>query len=64
LIGTLLRLTVHPALGLALAKAAACGLAFAAWRGRRLALLHRTNVFFALCVAWNLAAIAAATVRR
>jgi hypothetical protein len=33
-------------------------LAIIAWRSRRIALLRRANVFFALCVAWNLTAIA------
>jgi hypothetical protein len=57
LIGALLHVS-DPALALALVKLAACGLAIIAWRSRRIALLRRANVFFALCVAWNLTAIA------
>jgi hypothetical protein len=47
----------HPAITLVLVKTAACALALVAWKGRRTALLRRANVFFALCVVWNLAAI-------
>jgi hypothetical protein len=43
-----------------LVKAAACGLAIYAWRSQRTRLLRRANLFFALCVGWNLLAIAAA----
>jgi hypothetical protein len=57
-IAALLGLSTHPVVALGLAKAAACTLAFAAWKGRRTKLLRRANIFFTLCVAWNLAAIA------
>jgi hypothetical protein len=46
-----------PALALFAVKAAACALAWLAWRSRRVRLLRRVNCFFALCVAWNLLAI-------
>jgi hypothetical protein len=52
--------TGHPGWSLAAAKLAACGLALIAWRSGRMRLLRRANLFFALCVAWNLAAIALA----
>jgi hypothetical protein len=48
--------TASPAVGLVLAKTAACVLAMIAWRLQRVALLRRANVFFALCVLWNVAA--------
>jgi len=57
LIRVLLGASAHPALALALVKAAACALAWSAWKRRRIALLRRANVFFALCVVWNLTAI-------
>jgi hypothetical protein len=57
LIRALLDTSAHPALALALVKAAACALAWAAWKSRRIVLLRRANVFFALCVVWNAAAI-------
>ena len=60
LIGAMLRASAHPALALAAIKLAACALAILAWKSRRTALLRRANVFFALCVVWNLAAIATA----
>ena len=43
-----------------LVKAAGCGLIVYAWRSRRIRLLKRANLFFALCVMWNLVAIASA----
>ena len=49
----------NQAVALALPKAAAAGLAFVAFRTGRVRMLGRVNVFFLLCVAWNLAAIAA-----
>ena len=60
LAAVLLRLTVHPAAALLLLKAAGCGLGVYAWKSSRLRLLRRANVFFGLCVAWNLLAITAA----
>jgi hypothetical protein len=60
LMAALIRLSAHPAMALLLVKVAACGLAVYAWRSRRTRLLRRANVFFALCVGWNLFAIATA----
>ena len=53
----LIRSSSQPALGVMLAKAAACGLAVFAWKSERTRLLRRANVFYALCVGWNLIAI-------
>jgi hypothetical protein len=47
-----------PALPLLALKGVGCALAIAAWRLHRLRLLHRINCFFAICVAWNLVALA------
>ena len=60
LVAAALRLTANPAVALALVKAAACALALFAWKTDRARLLRRANVFFALCVGWNLLALAAA----
>jgi len=60
LVAALVRVSAQPAVALLLVKAAACGLAVYAWRGRRTRLLRRANLFFALCVGWNLLAIASA----
>ena len=49
--------TGHPGWSLAVVKLAACGLGLIAWRCGRMRLLRRANVFFGLCVAWNLVAI-------
>ena len=49
----------NPAVALAAVKLAGCALAFYAWRSGRTRLLLRANVFFGLCIAWNLLAIAA-----
>jgi hypothetical protein len=57
LIGAMLHASAHPAMSLMVVKAAACCLAWFTWRSRRLTLLRRANVFFALCVVWNLTAI-------
>jgi hypothetical protein len=57
LVGALIHLS-NPALSLTLVKLAACTLALIAWKSQRIALLRRANIFFALCVAWNLMAIA------
>jgi hypothetical protein len=53
------RLASSPAVGLTAIKLAGCGLAFYSWRSGRTRLLRAANVFFGLCVCWNLAAIAA-----
>ena len=58
LVAALIRVSAQPAMVLVLAKAVACGLAVYAWRSRRIRLLRRANLFFALCVGWNLFAIA------
>jgi hypothetical protein len=46
-----------PFTGLAIVKIAALGLAFYCVRLRKLGLLSRVNVMFALVVAWNLVAL-------
>jgi hypothetical protein len=53
-----LGLSASPALPLFALKAAACALAWSAWRSERRRLLSRVNCFFAACVAWNLLALA------
>jgi hypothetical protein len=60
LVAALIRLTDHPAAVLILVKAVGCGLALYAWRSRRVRFLRRANLFFAVCVGWNLLAIASA----
>ena len=57
LVALALRASAHPALALFLVKAAGCGLAWAAWKTGRRRVLRGANLFFALCVAWNLAAL-------
>ena len=47
----------YPAVAIALVKAGACLLGWFAWKSRRQRLLRRANVFFALCIAWNVTAI-------
>jgi hypothetical protein len=46
-----------PAVALLAVKSAGCGLAYLAWRGRRVRILRRVNCFFGVCLAWNLLAI-------
>ncbi len=58
LVAGILAVTGSPAFSLALLKAAAAGLAFFAWKRGSTGLLRRLNLFFLVCVAWNLAAIA------
>jgi Domain of unknown function (DUF5658) len=60
LVAALIRFSAQPAMAVLLIKVAGCGLAVYAWRSRRTRLLRRANVFFALCVCWNLLAIASA----
>ena len=60
LVGALIRVSGQPAVTVLLVKASGCGLAAYAWRSRRIRLLKRANLFFALCVMWNLLAIAGA----
>lgn len=49
-----------PLVALAVPKVAALGMALYAARSGRTRLLSRINVLFTCCVAWNLAALAAA----
>ena len=58
LVATLIRHSAEPAIGVLAAKAAGCGLGVYAWRSRRTRLLRRANMFLAVCVGWNLLAIA------
>jgi hypothetical protein len=60
LVAALMRVTAEPAVAVLLVKAAGCGLAAYAWKSGRMRLLRRANLFFALCVGWNLLAIALA----
>ncbi len=60
LVGALIRVSGQPAVAVLLVKAAGCALVAYAWRSRRIRLLKRANLFFALCVMWNLLAIAGA----
>ena len=60
LVSALIRVFAQPAVAVLLVKAAGCGLALNAWKSRRTRLLWRANLFFALCVVWNLVAIARA----
>ncbi len=47
----------RPELALAAPKVLAIALGICAWRRRRMGLLRKMNVLFALCLVWNLAAI-------
>ena len=58
LVAALIRHSAQPALAVLLTKAAGCGLGLFAWTSRRTRLLRRANLFFAVCVGWNLLAIA------
>jgi hypothetical protein len=60
LVSGLIRVFAQPALAVLVVKLAGCGIALYAWRSRRHRLLWRANFFFALCVGWNLVAIARA----
>ncbi|MGB9457878.1 MAG: DUF5658 family protein [Bryobacteraceae bacterium] len=51
-----------PALPLLAVKLAGVAVAFYAYRSGRLKMLRRINVLFALCIAWNLAAIVTASI--
>jgi len=59
LVSTLIRALGQPLLAVLLVKAAGCALALYAWHSRRTPLLRRANILFALCVGWNLLALAA-----
>lgn len=56
LVAALLRAPLHPAVALAAVKAAACALAWLAWKSGRARLVRRANLFFTLCIAWNVVA--------
>ena len=58
LVAALIRVLGPPALAVLLVKAAGCAMAVYAWKSRRTRLLRRASFFFALCVGWNLVAIA------
>jgi len=61
LVGAVLRaFAAHPELALVVVKLAGIAVALYAYRTGRSTMLRRINVLFALCVAWNLAAIALA----
>ena len=60
LVAAVLHVFAQPALAVLVVKVAGCGLAVYAWRSRRIRLLWRANLFFAVCVGWNLLAIARA----
>ena len=56
LIRLLLQSVGTPLAGLLIAKGLAAALAVFCWRSNRQRLLARTNVFYAVLVAWNLVA--------
>jgi hypothetical protein len=58
LVAALIRHSAEPAIGVLTAKAAGCGLGLYAWGSGRSRLLRRANFFLAVCVGWNLLAIA------
>jgi len=60
LVAASIRVLARPAMVLVLAKAVSCGLPLYAWKSRGMRFLRRANLFFALCVGWNLLAIAGA----
>jgi len=57
LVWVLIRTAGTPAAGLLAAKGLAAALGFFCWRRRRLRLLSRANVFYAVLVVWNLVAL-------
>jgi hypothetical protein len=60
LVAALMHFPAGPAAALLILKIAGCGMALFAWKSRRTRLLRRANVFFAVCVGWNLLALARA----
>ncbi len=58
LIAAVMAWVASPGLALALIKIGACLLGGYAWKSRRTRLLRRANLFFAVCVAWNLLVLA------
>jgi hypothetical protein len=57
LVHAAIRVSSNPLLGLAAVKAAPMIMAFYCWRSRRVRVLRRMNIFFAVLVAWNLVAL-------
>jgi hypothetical protein len=55
--------SAQPAFALAAAKLLAVMLGLFAWRSGRAGLLRRMNLLFAVCVGWNIAAIASTVIR-
>jgi hypothetical protein len=53
-----LTLSSHPALPLVIVKVLACVLAWLGWRSGRRRFLRHVNIAFALCVVWNIVALA------
>jgi len=60
LVSALIRSFGQPAPAVLLIKIAACLMALYAWRTRRNRLLRGANLFFALCVGWNLLVLSVA----
>src|SRR5947209_16490002 len=58
LVRAALALSTQPAVALAFSKAFGIALALAAWRSGRFQLLRKVNLVFAVCVVWNLVALA------
>jgi hypothetical protein len=60
LVAALMHVFSQPAVAVMAVKLVACVLAVYAWHSRRTRLLRWANLFFAVCVGWNLVAIARA----
>ena len=56
----MIHISAAPVLAVLIFKLAGCGIAAYAWKTRRSRLLRGANLFFLVCVAWNVMAIAAA----
>ena len=59
LIRSLIHLSASPAVAVAIFKIAGILLAGYCWKSRRTRLLRGANLFFSVCIAWNVLAIAA-----
>ena len=57
LVSSLIGYLGRPLAAVALVKVAGCVMAGYAWHTRRTRLLRRANLFFALCIGWNLLAL-------
>ncbi len=57
LVSALMHVLGQPALAVIAVKLLACSMALYAFNSRRMRLLRRANLFFAVCVGWNLVAI-------